>query len=135
VILEDDESDTPDLEATTASILVNAHADPPFEPSTEAWYNVEDKCFIDKDLLSIPPLKQRSLASTPTSTPAQDQPCSLHYSGSSQDQINLYDNDRIIQIISEERATYTLPESEDKDGEEWSNNSITELEKEVQRTL
>jgi hypothetical protein len=101
VILEDDKSDTPDPEAAAVSVLIDAH----FKPSTELWYNIEDKCFVDEDLRPIPPLEQRGLASTPISTPAQDQPHSVRHSP-----------------------------AKDKDGEGWSND-IAEFEKEVQRSL
>lgn len=36
VILEDDESETLDLKVAVISVLVDDHADPPFEPSTES---------------------------------------------------------------------------------------------------
>jgi hypothetical protein len=134
VILEGDESDTPDLEAAVVSVSVDAHADPPFELSKEPWYDIEDQCFVGEDLRPIPPLEQRGLAST-QSTPAQDPPRSLHSHGSSQDRINLYDNDRVTCVISEELATYTPPESENENGERWSDDNVAELEKELQRSL
>ena len=30
----------------------------------EAWYDVEDNCFVDEDLCPFPPLEQEDLAST-----------------------------------------------------------------------
>jgi hypothetical protein len=68
VILEDDGSDTPDLEAAAISISVDAITDPPSEPSKEPWYDVKDECFVDEDLPPIPPFEQKALASTPPST-------------------------------------------------------------------
>lgn len=136
MILADDESDAPSPEAVAVFVSANVHVNPPFEPSTKPWGNIEDhQCFLDEDFRPIPPLEQRDLASTPTSTPAQDWPRSPHHSSSSpQDQVYMRDSNRTTQIIPEELAIYELPESTAK-GEKWGSDDITELEKEVQRSF
>jgi hypothetical protein len=71
VILEDDESNTPDPKAAAISASIDASADSAFElgkpidPSGhEAWYDIEDDPFVDEDLRPFPPLEQEGLAST-----------------------------------------------------------------------
>jgi hypothetical protein len=70
VIPEDGESNTPDPEATAVSTLADTGAGSPFELdksidlSSEAWYDVEDECFVDEDLCLFPLLEQEGLAST-----------------------------------------------------------------------
>jgi hypothetical protein len=71
VILRDDELNTPDPKAAAVSASVDASADSAFElsklidPSShEAWYDVEDDRFVDKDLRPFPLLEQEDLAST-----------------------------------------------------------------------
>jgi len=66
VILEDDELDTPDLEAAVIFISVDAGADPPSELSKGPWWDVEDECYINDDLRPIPLLEQEGLTSVPT---------------------------------------------------------------------
>jgi hypothetical protein len=84
VILEDDESDTPDPEAAAVSAFELSKLTDP--SGYELWYDVADERFVDEDLCPFPPHEQGGLASTPT--PAQDQPHSCHHSsGSSQDQM------------------------------------------------
>jgi hypothetical protein len=68
VILEDDESNTPDPEAAAVSALVDAGAHSAFDLSRpidlsghEAWYDVEDDCFVDEDLCPFPLLEQEGL--------------------------------------------------------------------------
>lgn len=112
MILEEDESDTP--EAAAVSSTVDAGADSAFEPSKptdpsdyKLWYDVEDERFVDKDLFPIPPLEQEGSASTPT--PDQDQLHSRHYStGSVQDQISQHDNDGTKRGVSDALAPYSL---------------------------
>ncbi|CAM6006580.1 unnamed protein product [Sphagnum balticum] len=92
VILEDDERDTPDPTADSEATSASANAGPvlAFELSKradpagrEAWWDVEDACFVYEDLHPLPPLVHEGLASTP----AQDQPHSRrHAFGLSQDQ-------------------------------------------------
>lgn len=83
VILEDDELDTPDptADSEAASGSVNAGPVPAFELSKhadpsgrEAWWDVEDGCFVYKDLHPLPPLEQEVLASTPAPRPASLSP-------------------------------------------------------------
>jgi hypothetical protein len=131
VILEDDGSDTPNLEAAAIFILVDANADPPSGPSKKPWYDIEDECFLEEDLHPVPPLEQKALVSTRTSMSAQDQRHPLRDSPRSlQDQRNLHDNDKITRNISD-----TTPESKDKVGEGWNADSVAELEREVQQSL
>jgi hypothetical protein len=127
VILEDDESDTPDPEAAAVSAFGLGK---PTDPSGhELWY--EDQRFVDEDLCPFPPLEQEGLASTPT--PAQDQLHSCHYSpGSSQDQINQHGNDRTRPSVSEEPTPYTLPASLGKNGRGGSEEeNVSELENDL----
>jgi hypothetical protein len=84
VILEDNELDTPDPEAAAVSALVDASADFAFElsklvdPSNhEGWYDVEDDCYVDKELPPSLEPKQESLAA---STPVYDHGHSRYYS-------------------------------------------------------
>jgi hypothetical protein len=80
VILEDDESNTPDPKAAAISTLVDAGADSafklskPIDPSDpERWYDVETGCYIDEEL---EPEVQEDLT---TSTPARDHPPSPYH--------------------------------------------------------
>jgi hypothetical protein len=57
--------------APAVSALVDAGADSAFELSKpidlsghEAWYDVEDYCFVDEDICPFPLLEQEGLAST-----------------------------------------------------------------------
>jgi hypothetical protein len=137
VILEDNESDTPEPEpeATAVSASVDAGADPVFDPSKpvhpsshEAWWDVEDGCFVDEDLHPLPPLEQEGLAPTL----AQDQPCSCRYSpGSSHDQTSPYDNGT-TGSASEEPARQSLPTLLEKDSRGGSRGSASDFEKDLQ---
>lgn len=97
MILEDDESNTPDPEAVATSALVDYGADSAFELSKpidlsghEAWCDVEDDCFVDEDLCPFPLLEQEGLASTL----AQGQPHSRYHSPRpSHDRLNQHDDD------------------------------------------
>lgn len=71
MILEDDESNTPDSEAAAAAASVDTAADSAFELSKainssghEAWYDVEDDRFVDNDLRPFSPHELEDLAST-----------------------------------------------------------------------
>jgi len=126
VILEDDESDTPDPEAATVSAFGLSK---PTDPSGhELWYDIKDQRSVDKDICPFPPPEQEGLASTPV--PAQDQPHSCHHSpGSSQDQIDQHGNDRTRPSTSEEPTPHTLPASLGKNGEGGSEEEkLSELE-------
>lgn len=120
MILEDDESDTPDPEATAVSALVDAGADSTFELSKpidpsghEAWHDVEDDRFVDKDLRPFPPLEQEVLASTL----AQGQPHSRYHSpGPSHDRINQHDGGN-TQRTSEELRHGSPLRSQDQEEE------------------
>jgi len=83
VILEDNKSNTPDPEAAAVSALVDASADSASKLSKlihlsyhEAWYDIDNCCYIDKELRPVPPLEQEGLASTLV----QGQPYTLYYS-------------------------------------------------------
>jgi hypothetical protein len=121
VILEDNESDTPDPEAATVSAFGPSK---PTDPSGHRlWYDVEDQRFIDKDLCPFPPLEQEGLASTPT--PAKDQPHSCHHSpGLSQGQVGQHGRGRTMPSASEEPTPHTLPAllSKNSEGESEEEN-------------
>ena len=120
MILEDDESDTPNPEAAAVSASVDAGANSAFELSKpidpsghEAWYDVEDDRFVDEDLCPFPPLEQEGLASTL----AQGQPHSRYHSpGPSHDWINQHYDDGNTQRTSEEPRPLTLPKPLDEGG-------------------
>ena len=107
MILEDDESNTPDPEAAAVSALVDAGADSAFELSKpidpsdhEPWYDVEAGCYVDEEL---PPGLEPEQEGLAASTPAHDHGHSRYHSPRpSHDQINQYDNDRNTQRTSEE---------------------------------
>jgi hypothetical protein len=130
VILEGGESNTPNPKAAAVPALVDASADSAFELSKpidpsghEAWYDVEDDRFVDKDLRLFPPLEQEDLASTE----AQGQPHSrYHSSRPSHDQINQHD-DR----ASEEPGPHTLPQPLDEVGGGESEENVSELERDM----
>jgi hypothetical protein len=135
VILEDDESNTPDPKAAAVSTSVDPGADSAFELSKlidpsghEAWYDIEDDCVVDEDLRPFPPpLEQEGLASTLT----QSQPHSrYHSSGPSHDWINQHD-DRHTQRTSEELGHHTLPQPLDEVGGEESEKNVSELERDM----
>ena len=74
MILDDDELHTsqPELQATAVFAPVDAGVDPavdisePFDPSShEAWWNMEDGCFVDTDLHPPFLLRQDTLVTTP----------------------------------------------------------------------
>jgi hypothetical protein len=130
VILEDDESNTPNPEAAVVSASVDVGADSAFELSKpidpsghEAWYDVEDDRFVGEDLRPFPPLEQEDLASTE----AQGQPHSrCHSSGPSHDGINQHD-DR----TSEEPGPHTLPQPLDEVGGGESEENVSEFERDM----
>jgi hypothetical protein len=142
VILEDDESDTPEPEpeATAVSASVDAGADPAFDlskpvyPSShEAWWDVEDGYYIDGDLRPIPPLEQEGLASAP------DQPHSRYHSPRpSLDPINQHDdsdsddNDETMRGTSDEPVSHVLLQPLDENGEGGSNENASKLERNMQ---
>ena len=140
MILEDDEPDTPypaaDSEAASISASVNAGAVPAFELSEpadpsgrEAWWDIEDGCFVDEDLHPLPPLEQEGLASTP----AQAQPHSRRRSPkSSQDQTSPHDDDGTTRSASEEPARQPLPTLLEKDGDGVSGGNASGLERDMQ---
>ena len=140
MILEDDEPDTPypaaDSEAASISASVNAGAVPAFELSEpadpsgrEAWWDIEDGCFVDEDLHPLPPLEQEGLASTP----AQAQPHSRRRSPkSSQDQTSPHGDDGTTRSASEEPARQPLPTLLEKDGEGGSGGNASGLERDMQ---
>jgi hypothetical protein len=129
VILEDDESDTLDLEAAAVSALELGN---PIDPSGhDLWYDVEDARYVDGDLRPFPPLNQEGLPSTL----AQEQPHSRHHSPrSTQDQSDLHDK-RITRSTSEDPVTHTPLESSNDGGDGWSTENTAELEKQVQPAL
>jgi len=132
VILEDDESNTPDSEAAAAAASVDTGADSAFELSKAinssghgAWYDVEDDRFVDNDLRPFSPLELEDLASTL----AWGQPHSCyHSSGPSHDRINQHDGDGNTQCTSEEPGPQTLPQPLDEDGGGESGENVSELE-------
>lgn len=104
MILEDDESDTPNPEVAAE----------PSKPTDPPRWDVEDGCFIGDDFRPIPLLEQEGLASTPTLV--QEQPHSRHHSPRpSQDQINQLDNGT-TQNKSEEPEHHSLPTTLDESG-------------------
>jgi hypothetical protein len=140
VILEDDESDIPEPEpeATAVSASVDAGADPAFDlskpvyPSShEAWWDVEDGCYIDDDLRPISLLEQEGLASTP------DQPHSCYHSPRpSLDPINQHDNsdgdnnNETMRGTSDEPASHIIilqPLDENSEGGNDKNASKLEI--------
>jgi hypothetical protein len=66
VILEDEESDTPEPvpQVAAVSVSVDAGADLASKLSKGTWWDAEDECYVDDDLHPIPPLEQEGLAST-----------------------------------------------------------------------
>jgi hypothetical protein len=133
VILEDDESDTPDPEAAAVSASTDAGTDSAFELSKpidpsghEAWYDVEAGCYVDEELpLGLEP-EQEGLAA---STPVHDHGHSRYHSPRPlHDRIGQYDNDGNTQRTIEEPGPYTLPKPLDEDGRGESGENVSELE-------
>ena len=122
MILEDDESDTPNPEATTEPSM------PTDPPGHGPWWDVEDGCFVDNDLHPIPSLEQEGLASAP----AQGQPHSRQHSPrASQDRVNQHSNDRTTRSALNVPASYTLLQPLDENGG-GSDENTTELGRDMQ---
>jgi hypothetical protein len=129
VVLEDDESDTPEPvpEATAVSVSVDAGANPASEPSKGPWWDVEDECYIDDDLRPIPPLEQEGLASTPV----RAQPRFHHHPPrSSQDRINQRDDG--MGGAPDQPALHTLPQPLGENGGGRGDENASELERDKQ---
>jgi len=138
VILEEDESDSPDhttdSEATSTSI--NAGPVPALERSQRAdpsnrepWWDVEEGCFVYEDPHPLPPLDHEGLASKP----AQDQPPSRRHSlGVSQDQTKPHGDNRTTRSASEESAVQSLIVTLDQDGGGESEENASDLERNMQ---
>jgi hypothetical protein len=129
VVLEDDESDTPEPvpEAAAVSVSVDAGTDPASELSEGRWWDVEDECYVGDDLRPIPPFEQEGLASTPALAqphPHHDPP------GSSQDQISQDDDG--MGGAPDEPAPPTLPQPLSENGGGGSDESASELERDMQ---
>jgi len=128
VVLEDDESYTPEPVPEAVSVSVDAGADPASGLSDGPWWDVEDERYVDDDFRPIPPLEQEGLASTP----ALAQPHSHHDPpGSSQDQISQHDNDG-IGGAPDEPAPPTLPQPLGESGGGGSNENASELKRDMQ---
>ena len=138
MILEDDERDTPDptTDSEATSTSVNAGPATAFELSQradpcnrEAWWDVEEGCFVYEDLYPLPPLDHEGLASTP----AQDQPHSRRHSlGVSQDQTKPYGDNRTTRSASEESAAESLHTTLDEDDRGESEENVSDLDRDMQ---
>jgi hypothetical protein len=136
VILEDDESNTPDPEAAAVSALVDTCANSAFELSKpidpsgpERWFDVETGCYVDEEL---PPGLEPEQEGLAASTPVHDHGHSRCDSpGLSHNQIVQYDNvDRSTQRTLEEPTPYSLPKPLDEDGR-GSEETVSELERDM----
>jgi hypothetical protein len=74
LILEDDESDTPELAPEAVAVSVDAGADPASELSKGPWWDVEDGCYVDDDFRPIPPLEQEGFGLDARARPASLSP-------------------------------------------------------------
>lgn len=100
--------------------------------SFEKWYDLEDHCYVYKELPPSPGLGEQGRL---MSTLARDHTHSLHHSsGPSQDQMNQHDDDKITRSTSE-AASHSLPDPLDEDGEGWSDDIVPELEKDQRLAL
>jgi hypothetical protein len=136
VILEDDEPNTPDLEAAAVSALVDAVADSafrlskPIDPSDhEAWYDVEASCYVDKELPpGLEPEQEGLAASTPIHNHSHSR---FHSLRPSHDRIGQYDDGGNAQRTLEEPAPHSLPKLLDKDGGVGNEENVSELERDM----
>jgi hypothetical protein len=136
VILEDDESNTPDPEAAAVSASVDAGADSafglskPIDPSDhEALYDVEAGCYVDEEL---PPGLEPGQEGLAASTPVHDHGHSRYHSPRpSHDGIGQRDDDGNTQRTSKEPAPHSLPKPLDEEGGGGSEENVSELERDM----
>jgi hypothetical protein len=136
VILEDDESNTPDPEAAAVSALVDADADSAFGLSKsidlsdyKAWYDVEASCYVDEEL---PPGLEPEQEGLAASTLVHDHGHSRYHSPRpSHDRIGQHDNDGNTQRTSKELTPYSLPKPLDEEGGGGSEENVSELERDM----
>jgi hypothetical protein len=127
VVLEDDESDTPEPVPAAVFVSADAGTDPASELSKGPWWDVEDECHVDDDLRPISLLEQEGLASTPVLAqphPHHDPP------GSSQGQISQHGVG--IGGAPDEAALPTLPQSLSENGGGGSDENASELGRDMQ---
>jgi hypothetical protein len=134
VILEDDEPDTPNLEAAVVSDSVDTGTDFAFElskpidpPDHEAWCDVGTGYYVNKELLPGLEPEQEGLAA---SAPVPDHSYSHYHSPgpSSHDRIGQYNDDGNTQRTSDEPRPYTPPKSLEEDSGGESGENVSELE-------
>lgn len=139
MVLADNEPDTPsplaDPEAASHSAAVNAGPVPASElskpadpPGPEAWWDVEDACFVDEDLHPLPTLELEGSESA--LAPIQSN--SRHSPGRSQEQTNAYGDDSATRSASEEPAPRPLPTLLEKNGGSGSREDASDLERNIQ---
>ncbi|RAL58173.1 hypothetical protein DID88_009103 [Monilinia fructigena] len=112
LVLADNESDIPNLQATSVSTSA-------YLPDHEKLWDVEEGGFENED----PPIEQETLASMF----GQDQPYSYQNpTGTSQNHINLLENDKSKQSASETASLYPLLTILDENSEGMGNKEISE---------
>ncbi|KAE8440871.1 hypothetical protein EG329_006358 [Mollisiaceae sp. DMI_Dod_QoI] len=138
VILDDDDSDKAgagdEAEGASGDVDTNSLASGPTKSigASGPWYDVEEGCYIEEPAPGLGPCEQQRVLSTP----AQAQPKTFPRSSTPlQDQTNQQGVGSITRSTSVESAVHTLPKPSDSGDDGWTDDSMAELEKELELAL